>query len=336
VGAFYQLNHSQLERTHALMLQWLGSPIDRILELYCGIGTHGLALSAPGAQLWGTDSHLGAVEAARQNAQAAGLNGEFAAIEDQQLLPWLEQTLAPGGFEPALVLLNPARAGVYAPVLEAISAHIKPDARMLYLSCEPATLRRDLARLVRMGWRVERSSPIDMMPRTDQVETLALLAAPASAPKRVMEEAWWPLEGRTFGQGVSGPLGWPADQLVQRSMWYAFVAGKAPVQGRLPQLKGLDAAQPVMHVKRLHYSRHASALEIACEGADEQQLRQRLRAWGFPILGDLSFGDRRKNALFAKHAYADRVALHCSALLSESQRLERPVPGIFEEWLSRL
>lgn len=336
LGAFYQLNQSQLERTHALMRQWLGAPVARILELYCGIGTHGLALSAPGAQLWGADHHPGAIEAARHNAQAAGLGGQFAAIEDQQMLPWLEETLATGAFEPQLVLLNPARAGVYAPVLEAISAHIKPDARMLYLSCEPATLRRDLARLVRMGWTVERLSAIDMMPRTDQVETLALLRAPSQAPTRVMEEAWWPGASRTFSEGVSGPLGWPAQQVAQTSTWYALVTGKAPVQGRLPQLKGVGGDQPVMHVKRLHYSRHASALEIACEGADEQQLRQRLRAWGAPVLGDASFGDRRKNALFAKHAYADRLALHCSSLSSSSLRLEQPVPGIFEEWLSRL
>lgn len=334
VGAFYQLNHSQLKRTHELMRQWLGAPATRIMELYCGIGTHALALSAPGAQIWGADNHAGAIEAARHNAKAAGLVGEFAVIEDQAMLPWLHETLATA--KPELVLLNPARAGVYAPVLEAISSNIEPNARLLYLSCEPATLRRDLARLVRMGWTIERICPIDMMPRTDQVETLALLRAPAAPPTRVMEEAWWPTAGRTFSEGVSGPLGWPAQQEAQLSIWYALVTGKSPVQGRLPKLKGVNGEQPVMHVKRLHYSRHASALEIACEGADEALLRQRLRAWGFPVLGDANFGDRRKNALFAKHAYADRIALHCISLSNPSHKFERAVPGVFEEWLSRL
>ena len=352
-GAFFQLHQEQLRRAHALMGQWLGQASERTLELYCGVGVHGVALTKPGGLFYGADVSAPAIQAARELAQEAGLKAQLLSASDQDMGAWLEQALEQA--DPTLIVLNPARAGVRAQTLAQLSdwawARHAPGQdgrapgqgapRLLYLSCEPMTLRRDLARLTRRGWRVERLAPLDMMPRTEQVEALALLrweppTTPRAWPQAPWQEAWGQgPDERLYSEGVSGVMEPAALGPPKRSRWRALVAGVTPPRGRLPKPPHAAGAAAIEFV-RLGATDHASDLELRLEGADELELRRRLRAWGHPVLGDERFGDRRQNALFARHAYGDRVALHCTARERGELLARAKAPGIFAEWMARL
>lgn len=339
IGAFFQLNTSQLEQVHALMREWVGAlePGSSVVDLYCGVGAHGLALCPDDGVLLGADVNPQAIQAAQQSAAQANVKAELVALHDEQLAGWLTEALSQ--HKPSLLILNPARAGVHGALVAALGRAANASLRLLYLSCEPATLRRDLARLLRQGFVLERLCPIDMMPMTEQVESLALLRyAPDVARASALEEAFAlePSSPRRFSLGVSGPALEPSqlETPAQSSQWWALVWGRAPKSGHLPAPKGAPKPAPTIMASREAYSGRVSLLSLQVEGDDELAVRQRLRAWGYPVVGDERYGDRKRNALFARYAYGDRVALHCEQLRVEDGCIEAPLPGIFHAWLA--
>jgi len=132
---------------------------DRIAEFYCGAGVAGL-LAARGAHLTGVDRSERAVDSARRNAARNGIEAEFRAVAAEDF--------DGGPFDAALV--NPPRAGCHDAVLERLRA----CGRVVYLSCNPATLARDVDRL---GFRVRLLRAADMLPQTPHLEILAVLDA---------------------------------------------------------------------------------------------------------------------------------------------------------------
>ncbi len=166
---FFQVNAALLPRLHALMAAHLGES-GPLLDLYCGIGVHGLALVGEHERLLGIESDEGAIAAARENAGAAAARCRFVAGPVEERLPAELEAFGPA----ERAVLNPSRPGCRPAVIEALAAH--PPARLAYLSCNPHTLARDLAHLVERGFVLERVLPVDMMPQTDQVEALALLS----------------------------------------------------------------------------------------------------------------------------------------------------------------
>ncbi|APD48962.1 23S rRNA (uracil(1939)-C(5))-methyltransferase RlmD [Synechococcus sp. CS-602] len=166
---FFQVNTAQAEQLLPLLLQALQpSPDRRIVDAYCGIGTFTLPLAAAGAQVLGLEQQAGSVEQARINAALNGLNNVELEVADVAI-----------GLPEALrhadaLLLDPPRKGLPHKVCEAIVAD--PPARVAYLSCNPASLARDLARLSADGRLVVRSiQPLDFFPQTSHVEALAVL-----------------------------------------------------------------------------------------------------------------------------------------------------------------
>ncbi len=315
-GAFFQLNLDQLERAHALMREWLGGAPSQLVDLYCGVGAHGLALLAPGGALWGADINPEAIAVAREAAARAGLVAQLRAGADRDLMVWLRQSL-PSPCPPMIV--NPARAGLHPEVIRLL-AELRPQA-LLYMSCEPATLRRDLARLARQGMRLERWRPMDFMPQTEQVETLALLR-PARAPDAALwHDAHWPVQGRSYSEGVSGPA-WPEGVTPVASRWIAIVCGRCEAR-----------AEAELRVAPIGEVGPHTVVRLSLEGADELALRQRLRAWRHPVVGDLVHGDRAVNHLTARRWYRDRVALHCASItLPDGTTREAPAPGELVAW----
>ena len=139
-----------------------------LVDAYCGIGTFSLPLAAAGARVLGLESHLASVEQARANAAANGLNR--ASFEQAEVGASLVERL--GAIDG--LLLDPPRKGLPALLCAAIGA--TPPATIAYISCNPATLARDLALLTGEGrLQVERVQPIDFFPQTSHVETLAVL-----------------------------------------------------------------------------------------------------------------------------------------------------------------
>jgi 23S rRNA (uracil1939-C5)-methyltransferase len=136
---------------------------ERVLDLFCGAGNLSLPLARAGAEVLGVDRDPGSITAARANAQAAGLRARFDVASVDALLR--RQGLQRGTY----VVLDPPRAGAAAVVAQL--ARLRPP-RILYVSCDPATLARDARILVTAGYAVDRVQPIDLFPQTEHVETV--------------------------------------------------------------------------------------------------------------------------------------------------------------------
>lgn len=169
--SFFQIFTHQAERVVGLLNQVLAQhPRPGLaLDAYCGIGTYSLPLAAAGWQVRGVELHPGAVRLARRNAAANGLaqHCDFHSGDVASLLPgWLAAA--------DLLFLDPPRRGLEPAVVEAIRS--QPPACLLYLSCDPASLARDLRPLVNAGpYQLQRVQPLDFFPHTTHVETFAVL-----------------------------------------------------------------------------------------------------------------------------------------------------------------
>ena len=166
-GAFFQVNLSILPAIHALLEQHLPGG-ELLMDLYAGVGTHGLALGRKYRKLVFVEGTRAAVADLKSTVRTMGR-------DNVEVFPMaVERTLGKlGQKRPDAVILNPSRAGALEPVLEMVG---KSGAKqVVYLSCEPATLCRDLDLLVRHGYEAVSVQPIDMMPQTGQIEALALL-----------------------------------------------------------------------------------------------------------------------------------------------------------------
>ena len=141
------------------------------MDCYCGTGTISLYLAKHAKKVYGIEIIASAIEDAKRNAEDNRCdNAEFilgdAAVKMQELV---EQ-----GVRPEVVLLDPPRAGCEEKVLAAI-AQVKPQ-RIVYVSCNPASLARDLAYLEQNGYQATVAQPVDMFPMTHHVETVCLLS----------------------------------------------------------------------------------------------------------------------------------------------------------------
>lgn len=175
-AAFFQPSTSGAEAIYGTVREFFveGLPADatpRILDLYCGTGSVGLALADRSASLVGVELEPSAVEAARRNAAINGAaNAEFHAGDAAKVL--VEQGFdQPGAFD--VVVVDPPRAGLSTAAIDAIVAIGAP--RLLYVSCNPQSLARDLAPLAAAGYLVRRAQAVDQFPHSPHVETIALL-----------------------------------------------------------------------------------------------------------------------------------------------------------------
>jgi len=173
-GDFIQANAAV---NRALVARAMGllapGPGQTVLDLYCGIGNFSLPAALRGAAVTGIEGDEGLVERAAANARANGLaeRTDFrqADLSAAPLASWLQQ------LDPSSVLLDPPRAG--AP--EAVTALVaRPPARIVYVSCDPATLARDVGRLTgEGGYRLQAAGIADMFPHTGHLEAIAALEA---------------------------------------------------------------------------------------------------------------------------------------------------------------
>jgi 23S rRNA (uracil1939-C5)-methyltransferase len=172
VGGFFQVATSLLPTIHARMRSHLDCD-GPLCDAYCGVGVHGLmierARSDPDAFVLGIEESEAATSAARTNAQRLGIEARYVQGRVEDVLAAELESRPVRRF-----VINPARAGCRRAVLDALLR--VEGARIAYLSCNPDTLSRDLAVLVRGGLEVGEVLPLDLMPQTDQVEALALIA----------------------------------------------------------------------------------------------------------------------------------------------------------------
>ena len=167
---FFQVNVPQAVRLYALVREFAEPAGKTVLDLYCGAGSIGLSAARDAERLLGNDVVPSAVENARRNAERNNVTNASFFCGDASAVA---AKLAEDGLRPDVVITDPPRKGMDESVLAAI-ASMAPE-RLVYVSCDPGTLARDLKRLAALGFEAQRCTAVDMFPRTQHIETVCCL-----------------------------------------------------------------------------------------------------------------------------------------------------------------
>ncbi|AEV95494.1 23S rRNA (uracil(1939)-C(5))-methyltransferase RlmD [Pediococcus claussenii] len=172
-SSFYQVNPVQTEKLYQLAIDKAGlTGNETVLDLYCGIGTISLAMAKHAKRVMGVEVVPEAIHDAKMNAQSNGIdNVEFVInkAEDQMKL-WAENEI-----KTDLVVVDPPRKGLAGSVIESIG-ELQPK-KVVYVSCNPATLVRDIGLFEEQGYEVDGSIiPVDQFPQTPHVESVTVLS----------------------------------------------------------------------------------------------------------------------------------------------------------------
>ena len=169
--SFYQVNHAQAQRLYqAAISQAQITKSDTVLDLYCGVGTITLAMAGAAGKVIGVEVVPQAVEDAKENALRNGIeNAEFFCGDAGQAALALEAK----GVRIDVAVVDPPRKGLNADTIEAM-ARMQPR-RIVYVSCDPATLARDVALLKEKGYRLQSAQAADLFPRCAHVESVVCL-----------------------------------------------------------------------------------------------------------------------------------------------------------------
>lgn len=164
--SFFQVNTAQAQRLAATVLRYAAlTGAESVVDCFCGAGVFGILMAARAGRVTGIEEYSLAVADARLNA---------AGLKNLTILEGRAETIMAGLDEHVdVAVIDPPRQGCAPPVIEAL-VRLAPR-RLVYVSCDPATLARDLAVLAHGGYRLAEATPIDMFPQTYHVETVALL-----------------------------------------------------------------------------------------------------------------------------------------------------------------
>lgn len=205
VPSFYQVNPAQTEVLYGKALEFAGlTGAETVLDLYCGIGTISLVMARKAGMVWGAEVVPQAVDDAIANARRNHIeNARFLCADAGEAARYLEGE----GVRPDVVCVDPPRKGLAEDVVDTI-ADMGPE-RVVYVSCDPGTLGRDVKRFAGRGYTLKKAVAVDMFPRTAHVETVVLLShkKPDSYIHIDVE----------FGEG-EGKI--PVDKIVQRAEQY--------------------------------------------------------------------------------------------------------------------
>ena len=170
--SFFQVNTAQAEVLYRQALDYAAlTGRETVIDAYCGTGTITLFLAQRARRAIGIEIVAPAIRDAQKNARDNRVkNAEFITGDATSVMPRLYKD----HIRPDVIVIDPPRAGCTPPVLTAMAA-MHPR-RIVYVSCNPATLGRDLAILTGLGYQTKEVQPVDMFPMTSHVETVCLLA----------------------------------------------------------------------------------------------------------------------------------------------------------------
>ena len=169
--SFYQVNHTQAQRLYeAAIAQAEITKADTVLDLYCGVGTITLAMASAAGKVIGVEVVEQAVADAKDNAKRNGIeNAEFFCGDAGEAALELERK----GIKADVVVVDPPRKGLNADTIEALSRFA--PRRIVYVSCDPATLARDVALLKERGYKVKNAMACDLFPKCSHIESIVCL-----------------------------------------------------------------------------------------------------------------------------------------------------------------
>ncbi len=168
--SFYQVNHTQAENLYTKALEYADlKETDLALDLYCGVGTITLLLAQKCKQAVGNEIVPAAIDNANENAARNGIDNVRFILGDAGKV---SETLLNEGLRPDVIVCDPPRKGMDQLAIDSIAA-MDPK-RVVYVSCDPASLARDAALMARKGFKLRKAEAFDMFPGTANVETVAL------------------------------------------------------------------------------------------------------------------------------------------------------------------
>lgn len=175
--SFYQVNPVQTEILYNTAIKYVREDAssrsqnnDIALDLYCGIGTIGIFASKYFKKVYGIEIVEQAIEDAKYNAKINNINNiEFFAGDVEQILP---RIIKNDNIKPGVVFVDPPRKGLDKKTIQLLK-DLQPS-RIIYISCNPATLARDIA-LLEEKYNIEKLQPVDMFPFTSHIECVSLL-----------------------------------------------------------------------------------------------------------------------------------------------------------------
>ena len=184
--SFYQVNPAQTEKLYSIALSYADlKGNESVWDLYCGIGTISLFLSEKAGKVYGVEIVPQAIQDARENAKNNGIaNTEFFVGKAEEVLPEFYDNQKEVGDEmlhPNVIVVDPPRKGCDEKCLETM-LQMAPE-RIVYVSCDSATLARDLKMLCAGGYELKRIRAVDMFPHTVHVETVVKLSLKKDTPK---------------------------------------------------------------------------------------------------------------------------------------------------------
>ena len=170
-NSFYQVNRDMSELLYEKVEEYAEPSGKSIIDLYCGTGTIGLTVASKCKQLIGVEIVKQAVEDAVQNAKDNGIeNASFICGDALEAA----QKLSKSGIKPDVVILDPPRKGCDKELINIVADKFSPE-RVVYVSCDPATLARDIAVFSKLGYKLAEYTPFDLFPRTNHIETVTLI-----------------------------------------------------------------------------------------------------------------------------------------------------------------
>lgn len=181
--SFYQVNRDQAERLYGIAAEQASlKKGERLLDMYCGTGTIGLSMADRAGALTGVEIIPQAIEDAKKNAERNGIeNAEFICGDAAKAAAQLKAR----GETADCIIVDPPRKGCDSALIGTIE-EISPK-RVVYVSCDPATLARDIKLFEEKGYKAEKAIPVDMFPRTVHVETVVLMSRPMTEHEKYGE-----------------------------------------------------------------------------------------------------------------------------------------------------
>lgn len=199
--SFYQVNPVQTEKLYGTALEYAGLTGKEIVwDLYCGIGTISLFLAQKAQKVYGVEIVPAAIEDARKNAEINGIdNAEFFVGKAEEVLP---AKYKEDGVYADVIVVDPPRKGCDGALIETMLS-MKPE-RIVYVSCDSATLARDLKVLCEKEYQVEKVAVCDMFPGSVHVETVVLLGRKKSTEDMVYAYVDYEPEDDAYLHGMKG------------------------------------------------------------------------------------------------------------------------------------
>ncbi len=171
-NSFYQVNRNMAELLYKKVREYAEPEGKTVVDLYCGTGTIGLTMAKECKSLYGVEIVKEAVDDAVQNARDNGINNaEFICSDALEAA----KNLSARGIKPDVVILDPPRKGCDIKLIDIVANNFSPE-RVVYVSCDPATLARDIAVFGEFGYNLIEYTPFDLFPRTNHVETVSVLS----------------------------------------------------------------------------------------------------------------------------------------------------------------